>query len=151
MPWWIEPTEKLDWYIFPMSAALRTARCGRNAWEPLCIVASKSFLSSFCMLLGFNVTSLEVTLLEFITGIINLPRLNILTVGQTHSLLVLMSSCREEIMIVCTEFSIGHELVETSIGIFKRTTKDTSPFSDVGNKTFYVPSVQERVSENQYE
>lgn len=49
------------------------------------------------------------------------------------------------------EFSIGHEPVETSIGILKRATKDTSPFSDIGNKTFYVPSVQERVSENQYE
>lgn len=52
---------------------------------------------------------------------------------------------------VHTEFSFGHELVETSIGIFKKTTKDTSPFSDIGNKTFYVPSVHRRVSENQYE
>lgn len=54
-------------------------------------------------------------------------------------------------MIPHIEFSIGHEPVETSIGILKRATKDTSPFSDIGNKTFYVPSVQERVSENQYE
>lgn len=45
-------------------------------------------------------------------------------------------------MIAHTEFSTGHELVETSIGIFKRTTKDTSPFSDIGNKTFYVPSIR---------
>lgn len=94
----------------------------------------------------FNVTSLE-----FITGIMNLPCFNPLIVGHTQSLPVLKFSCRKEIMIVHTEFSIGHELVETSIGILKRTTKDTSPFSDVGNKTFYVPSVQRRVSENQYE
>lgn len=81
----------------------------------------------------------------------NLRCLNLLTVGYAHSFPILKFSCRKEMMTVHTEFSIGHELVETSIGILKRTTKDTSPFSDVGNKTFYVPSVQERVSENQYE
>jgi len=64
----------------------------------------------------------NVTSLEFITGIMNLPCLNPLTVGHTHSLPVLKFSCRKEIMIAHTEFSIGHELVETSIGIFKRTT-----------------------------
>lgn len=54
-------------------------------------------------------------------------------------------------MIPHTEFSVGHEPIGHSISILKRATKDTSPFSDIGNKTFYVPSVQERVSENQYE
>ena len=48
-------------------------------------------------------------------------------------------------MIPHTEFSIGHEPIERSISILKRATKDTSPFSDTGNKTFYVPSVQESV------
>ena len=54
-------------------------------------------------------------------------------------------------MIPHVEFSIGHELIESRIGILKRATKDTSPFSDIGNKTFYVPHAQERVSESQYE
>jgi hypothetical protein len=54
-------------------------------------------------------------------------------------------------MILHIEFSIDHKPVETSIGILERATKDTSPFSDVDNKTFYDPGVQERVSENQYE
>lgn len=48
-------------------------------------------------------------------------------------------------MIADIEFSIAHEPVETSIGILERATKDTSPFSDTGNKTFYVPSVQESI------
>lgn len=68
-----------------------------------------------------------------------------------HPSPVLSVCCRKEIMIPHIEFLIGHEPVETSIGILKRATKDTSPFLDIGNKTFYVPSVQERVSENQYE
>lgn len=54
-------------------------------------------------------------------------------------------------MILHVEFSVGQEPVETSIGILKGATKDTSSFSDTDNKTFYVPSIQERVSENQYE
>lgn len=54
-------------------------------------------------------------------------------------------------MILYIEFSTGHEPVESGIGILKGATKDISPFSGIGNKTFYVPSVQERVSENQYE
>lgn len=54
-------------------------------------------------------------------------------------------------MIAHIEFLVAHEPIETGIGILERATKDTSPFSDIGNKTFYVPSVQERVSENQYE
>lgn len=45
-------------------------------------------------------------------------------------------------MIADIEFSIAHEPVETGIGILERATKDTSPFSDTGNKTLYVPSVQ---------
>lgn len=48
-------------------------------------------------------------------------------------------------MIAHIEFAIAHEPVETSIGILERATKDTSPFSDTGNKTFYVPSVQESI------
>lgn len=52
-------------------------------------------------------------------------------------------------MIPPIEFSIGHEPVEASIGIFKGATKDTFPISDIGNKMVYVPSVQERMSENQ--
>lgn len=40
------------------------------------------------------------------------------------------------------EFSIAHEPVVTGIGILERATKDTSPFSDTGNKTSYVPSLQ---------
>lgn len=54
-------------------------------------------------------------------------------------------------MILLIDFSVGHGPVETNIGILKRATKDTSTFSDIGNKTFYVPSVRETVSENQYE
>lgn len=65
--------------------------------------------------------------------------------GYTHSSPVLIFYCRKEIMILHIEFSIGHEPVETHIGIFKRATKDTSTFSDKGNKIFYVPSVQERL------
>lgn len=48
-------------------------------------------------------------------------------------------------MMTDIEFSIAHEPVETSIGILERATKDTSPFSDTGNKTFYVPGVQESI------
>lgn len=54
-------------------------------------------------------------------------------------------------MILLIEFSVGHEPVETNTGVLKRATKDTSTSSDIGNKTFYVSSVQETVSENQYE
>lgn len=57
----------------------------------------------------------------------------------------LRSTCREEIMIAHIEFTIAHEPVETSTGILERATKDTSPFCDTGNKTFYVPSVQENI------
>lgn len=53
-----------------------------------------------------------------------------------------------EMMIADIEFSIAHEPVETSIGILERATKDTSPFSDTGNKTFYVPSVQESIKKS---
>lgn len=58
---------------------------------------------------------------------------------------------RKDGMILYIEFSIAHEPFETSIGLLKGATKDISPFCDIGNKTFYVPSVQEKVSENQYE
>lgn len=44
---------------------------------------------------------------------------------------------------ILIEFSVGLEPIETSI--LKRATKGTSSFSDIGNKTFYVPSVQQRV------
>lgn len=44
------------------------------------VVVFKSSLPSFCVFTGFNVTSLE-----FIIGIMNLPCLNPLTVGHTHS------------------------------------------------------------------
>lgn len=54
-------------------------------------------------------------------------------------------------MILHIEFSIGHEPIEMSIGVLKGATKGTSSFSGIGNKTFYVPSAQQRVSENQYE
>ena len=50
-----------------------------------------------------------------------------------------------EIMIANIEFSIAHEPLETGIGILERATKDTSPFSDTDNKTFYVPSVQRSI------
>lgn len=48
-------------------------------------------------------------------------------------------------MIAHIEFAIAHKPVETSIGILERATKDTSPFCDAGNKTFYVPGVQESI------
>lgn len=70
--------------------------------------------------------------------------------GYVHSPPALSFYYRKEIMVLHIEFSVGHELVESSIGILERATKDTSPSSDIGNKTFYVPSVQERMSENQY-
>lgn len=60
----------------------------------------------------------------------------------THSIFCLHSTCSTEIMIADIEFSIAHEPVETGIGILERATKDTSPFSDTGNKTSYVPSLQ---------
>lgn len=49
-------------------------------------------------------------------------------------------------MILHIGFSVGHEPIEASIGLLKRATEGTSSFSDIGNKTFYVPSVQQRVS-----